>query len=289
MIIFGRLPFKVRNLIILILLFSDFSHALENGEPAGSYAKNVGLISTTYFLVEENGTYKRSVKGKIEKTRAAVCHGTRLYIDIVITAAHCLFDADDLEKPVDKLTFDVSTENLDWIVEDFRIHPKFKDVSSGDDIAVLMLQNNKSRSLPFEPTYELFRENISEGTELIAVGKKSWWEKKSGTLEVLESDTNERQIGRFKLLDAAANRLWVIPLTANESPVTISPGDSGRPLIMDSNGKNYLVGVLSGFGRSKIPEGYKGHKKAEGYISIASYYDWIKTMISDLRQHTSQN
>ncbi len=181
------------------------------------------------------------VGGELERDHPAVgaltwfgeafCTGTLVRPDVVVTAAHCLAEADDTEGFGFFVGADARRPSTGTTipVQSVHIHPSYG--KEGDnDIGVLVL----SRSAPVEPvdllTRPMGQEWVGRRPLFVGYGVSSATSESTGIKRSVEIPIEELDDTRFLYASPRANTCF---------------GDSGGPALFELRGRWTLIGVTS--------------------------------------------
>ena len=191
-----------------------------------------------------------SAKGK--------CSGVVLAQDIVLTAAHCVQGAANLQvgnsagigrQPLPQLTPVIETVQ----------HPLYKPKDSGSpDLAILKLA--KPLPGPFIPVV-INPKSLAEGDDLIAAGYG-------------QTSANDKSVGtvlRMVLMRVSqTTRNWVMLVRTGEDETKGGHGDSGGP-VFAYRGMHSLVAVIVG-----------GTDNKTMAVALSAHYGWIRETMEKL-------
>jgi protease YdgD len=217
-------------MIAPLLRLSLFVAALIGCQPA--WAQNSGLER----LTRPDQIVSWKAVGRVDIGRSGFCTGTLIAPDLVLTAAHCLFDEQGKPRPVDTLMFRAGYADGVSIAEsrvlratahesyDHRGDGKIEGKEIRYDVALLQLAD------PIQPTIAppFSVERPGNGTEVSVVSYAR------GRSEALSWQRNCTVLGRQA------------GLIAVDCDVTF--GSSGAPVFDRSQGRARIVSLISGGG-----------------------------------------
>jgi secreted trypsin-like serine protease len=241
------------GLLALLTLAAGPARAIVNGKP-----------------VTSTDAYAHAVVGVVpldKYNRAGYCSGILLTPRAVLTAAHCLTEAENGVSVV----FDLKIGDAHKVAVTRKvIHPDFRDDDEEDkfspgDIAVIFLadHDNPTVIIPFDPDI-----TFTEGQQFVVLGYGRSIPNRSRSAGVLRKaaiaatgyDT-KREVAMKPLMDA-----WPCG------------GDSGGPVLRkDMSGRYALSGIMNGVSAGPIGECLFRNS----FITpVHSYADWIKTTLA---------
>lgn len=195
------------------------------------------------------------------------CGGSLYKQNIVVTAAHCLQGAINVENLSVRIGSTNRKEGRDIVqVKAYRNHPSYNGTTHSYDVAVIQLVKKVGQTSAVH-TIELATTTPKTGTSAVVSG---WGVKRFGALiapadllevEVKIIDYKECSSGKYgygKMIDSSM-------VCATEESKDSCQGDSGGPLVSG----NKLVGVVS-WGYGCALDGFPGV-----YANVAKLHLWI--------------
>lgn len=203
----------------------------------------------------------------------AVCGGSLLNNEWVITAAHCAVSAIEFEVSLGAQSYNNPSEAGRVIDKTSTkvVHPQYSAYTATNDLALIKLSRKIDFTDRIKPALLPISNESFEGQEVIASG---WGLKNTGDVTVAsELQWAPMHIISYadcvKIYSAQIVRDSTICAQGNKKE-SVCNGDSGGPLVLKSDNRT-LIGVTS-FGSSTgcnmgIPQGFS---------RITSYIEWIK-------------
>lgn len=178
------------------------------------------------------------------------------------------------------------------------VHPNYTGFNRpdvNDDLALITL----SLAAPeIVPNYDLYRQAVSAGQEVVQVGYgrsgtgtdgfttgSSLTVKRVGynTIDVLYEDDegadvgNEVWVGDFDGPSGSRTNIYGGPTLGNGLESIVGPGDSGGPSFIEVDGQYYLAGINTfGFSMGGMPS-YPLYGSGMGGILVEPYLGWLDT------------
>jgi secreted trypsin-like serine protease len=199
-----------------------------------------------------------AVVALVDITTGAVCSGTAIRQDVVLTAAHCL----DLFRMNDVLEgSSIAAPRRHYSVTSTLMHPAYNPFTLENDLGVVFL------SRPFRgPLMQIGLPGAGLGQAPVGA-----------SLRVAGFGEDENGVNGVRR-EADVTLLSVARQSAVASNTTegICDGDSGGPLIARIGGRDRAVGVVSAFSPAFIP----GSPCAgDGiYTRVDAYLSWLSTL-----------
>lgn len=226
------------------------------------------------------------------------CGGVFVSETQIVTAAHCLFDADGIRvdsvragpaqgrgKPVRYVT-----------ASQFQIHPDYRSDRYPHDVAVVTLREPFDDVRPVTlPSVEDARSYTRAGEDVRSAG---WGATRSGgstvsnysvaELTIIPDRTCTSRSSTFKVADVtyvglgspvqSAYMICAGGATDDGRAIDTCQGDSGGPLVARSNGADILVGLVSwGLGCAGVNNGKAGRLTPGVYTRLSAYLPWLET------------
>jgi len=256
---------------LCVFLLGTGSRVLADSEPTFTSATPVSRI-----IGGQNATELYPWMVSIQR-RGHFCGGVLIGKDWVLTAAHCMEDAD----PAD-LTLIIGTSNLATLsnaelrgVSWYVVHPDYDDHRYFSDIAILKLKSSSNKP-PLPIIDALSNSNLQKNEQMRVLG---WGLTEEGNLNSTSYSLNEVDVSFQPDSDCKSvygslgrSDYWTRSFCAGEDSggKDACQGDSGGPILVKANGEWALAGLVSwGSGC-----GEAGHYGA--YSEVAAFQDWIE-------------
>ncbi|PVU86190.1 hypothetical protein BB559_006613 [Furculomyces boomerangus] len=286
------------NLILgSLLLFSILQATHTYGVKASKIA-NTKQLSENTKRISKRGSSDRILNGNevefSEYSSAASllslldngtsCTGTFISKDVVLTAAHCVYNTTTGPlSPGDVLVSGGTKsilQNITYIykVEKVLVHSDYNSSKFSNDIALLFLTNSTSDpSISFAKIYNI---PVSDETPVEAAGWGSTTkDSSSGPSQVLMAVpihiSSSEDCKEGNVLWESNNGPTICMMVQNEQDTC--PGDSGGPLYFTGDSSKPIVGITSFEAVSEDSSTNKcGNNGDTAYFTNALYYiDWI--------------
>ncbi|KAL4704949.1 hypothetical protein ACJJTC_013406 [Scirpophaga incertulas] len=227
------------------------------------------------------------------KDVAFACGGSLISSRFVLTAGHCLFDANGPIKQVevnlaeyDKRTFprdckfvlsrgEVCVDNIVMQADKFILHPEYNDDQLLNDIALIRLRGNA----PFTdyirpiclPTVDVDTPELSN-LRLAVAG----WGRNGRYKSDIKQSTIVNLVPQQECKKSYPTLTRRQVCAAGYSGEDTCKGDSGGPLMLLYNEKYYISGVISG----KRADAPCGTSVPSLYTNVYQYVTWIRSVIN---------
>jgi secreted trypsin-like serine protease len=273
--------YRFTLLFSLFLIFS--SHSIANVQPRIVGGNDVSSNSVWPFMVSLHPMDEQFIY-------TSVCGGTLIGDRWVLTAANCLIgsDASDWAVQVGHININPSSfsvENFIY-VDSIYLHHNYDDDEILNDIAIMKLSSSIAGidTVPYDISSPVVDETV------VAIG----WGETDGTVTFSEYATNDRvdilQQVDLKVVECS---IWGSGATSNNICATDADtndatdkgtcyGDSGGPILYDSGGIYYQVGITSFGSEPCVYEAAPGVYVPGAYTRVANYTTWIDQVINDL-------
>lgn len=190
----------------------------------------------------------------LEVDNAPACTATVIADDWLLTAAHCVYEKAESDVAVAIGVGDCKRRKVQAL--DIQIHDAFDLDDPREDLALVQVDDNLIMPLAIAPWRETSDE---DAVELLTVGYGA------DPMQGLES---VKRVGR--ILVSRGDDGW---LHANEGPAYLCRGDSGAPLLRETDaGDLVVVGVAS--------RGDFECQEARAVALTSSHIEWIESHIS---------
>ena len=241
----------------------------------GNCTKGNGLriVNGTNATLQDKKDYNFFCTIAPKSSNKPFCGGVYLTKNIVLTAAHCVYDIKHIPSSI-KVQFNkrsVSDTGLSFNVTNIIIHPNYNPNTSEFDFAILYLNNTPSRFGIKDTTKPGKAEFLKKGIPYTILGSGSTREKGplSGALQIATVEYIDVSESNYNPIHIKTN-MFLAGGIKNGRPVDTCQGDSGGPLFYkDGAGNIYVQGLTSwGYGcaRSKYPGVYS---------NVSQVVDWI--------------
>ena len=272
-------------LILLQLQFLQVSSSSSFAEPEGPARDLLDARIIGGDIVSSNLKYPYFVSlTPSNDNNFFFCGGTLIATDLVLTAAHCLYDLDPVNDAVSVVVGHTkvplsenpsgSYEVID--VESFTIHPEYGEDStsfSGHDFAVLKLVSSSQFETVIldDDSYHKFDENSK--FRAIGFGLTQEYGDMSDELRDVEVTHQPQVLCQLSYYPAPITTSMICAADPGKDSCN---GDSGGPLIAPGpNGSRIQVGVTS-WGYGCADPSFPGV-----YARVASSYGWINSFITN--------
>ncbi|KAJ2375330.1 hypothetical protein IW150_002611 [Coemansia sp. RSA 2607] len=221
----------------------------------------------------------------------AVCTGSLIAPNVVMTAAHCTyissflqFSPDDFQVGFSHTTPDQTTLFKGYAVKDVLVHPDFSKSTLKNDIALLVLNDTIPASVA-EPV-KLYAGDVYLDTPLTAAGF-GITDPQNDTQLAAQLMQVSLHVGSTALCTQNVpwyNRDTMLCTDASIAGHDTCSADSGGPLATAvDNGAGFAVLGLTSFGSANKnnPDGLCGQKGSPGfYTRVAKYIPWIAQSVN---------
>lgn len=261
---------------------------------AVSAAMQLGFVSVGFSMITGKGTEivdKKDTKwsGVVQLTfngDKEICTGTVIHPNIIVTAAHCIFE----KSPESFSSVGVKFGNGSSVT---RVNARYQQAPGynstwirqgstnllGKDVMIIVTQqsltsiNPSLKLINFAETREEAISFLRSGNEIVmgyGFGKSPESDKTASTLgtkrmRVVNYDFNSKHAAFTSLADSKD----VLKKTGGNGGQC--QGDSGGGLYVERNGQIYTVGVLSGVGGKRCAK-----DQPTGYVDLSQHICWIQ-------------
>nr|XP_024214446.1 chymotrypsin-like elastase family member 2A [Halyomorpha halys] len=246
------------------------------------------------------GIYRRDNSSKYEY----ICGGSIIYDNVIITAAHCVFDENTKNIDYNRMVVAVGKHNSSWErideseqrfeVMDKRIPQRYKGTENmnDNDIALLALNDSipfSDRVMPVCMDWSRTKEPY-DGENCTFVG---WgYEENRNLTELLQ--VSEMLLRNFDDCRKSVGKYFTSYLTSDKfctiskDNSMVEKGDSGGGLVFarmqndnDTGARYYLKGILNGR--------EKGNDVNFLYTNVSNHMPWIRSTLDAIRDETDAN
>ncbi|XP_068142900.1 brachyurin [Drosophila tropicalis] len=231
------------------------------------------------LLIESAGT-----KGELLQ-----CGGSLIAQDVVLTAAHCLWNAKRVRVFMGSLRFADPTDATETFLisqEDFTIYPGYLGFGGYNDLAVIHLPKKAKLSNRVQTIALLDNDYMQDQLFLVnqAVSVSGW-----GSLSDGANSTHFHQRNRLlyyadvRVMEQEKCECYYLPglvsrsrhlCTDGSNAKGACQGDSGGPLVLQWQNINYLIGIIS-FGNADGCE--VGSPTV--YTRVSTFSNWLQHFI----------
>ena len=273
--------YSSRLILFFFLLQSALLHAAEI-QPriiGGVDADNGEWPATVALLVTAVYNSELSVGATTGEAQLAsqFCAGSLQTPNWVLTAAHCLYDQNNLRQTSEIMALADVTSLLDAgqlrVVTNIIVHPDYIPGLFDNDLALLELSNEV-----VAPANEiaLFQNDPAVGSDVTVVG----WGDTTNNNGVLPETLQEVVLQVVSNTDCNAASVFNGAITDNMLCATATgkdscTGDSGGPLMAEQEGEFRQVGIVS-FGNQCALPGFPGV-----YTRVARFNTWITDILAN--------
>lgn len=194
-------------------------------------------------------------------TDSSICGGVLLNSTTIITAAHCVFQANNVKCYLNVVNRMHLPQPL--VPLGIFIHPQYDNVALHHDLAIL-----KITPIHVSTFIEILREPLPIDTPVVVRG---WGMQRDGKLSISLRDVHVKiQTPESCSYKYGPDFVQQLQVCAGDTISDFCVGDSGGPLIYKDK---FLVGIVS----------YTGQQCADGkpsvYTKLSSYIPWIQTYL----------
>lgn len=221
----------------------------------------------------------------------AMCGGSLVAADIVLTAAHCFVDGEVLNSTVlvnNTASYIITGYEYVRNVVDIIIHPDFEDETSKNDIALLVLSSPVTKVTPVPLNHDSSIPIDGEDLQIIGLGLlKEQGDNDDGVipdfLQVATVQSTSVAVCAAAYANIPDGRIYPVHKTLQFCAAGVGKdscsGDSGGPIVRMSGSSPLLIGTVSfGYGCA-VPVSYFPSCRCSGVLCP---YSWLSLVYRNI-------
>jgi secreted trypsin-like serine protease len=251
----------MKNIFLVSVLSMSFFGCGQNSNQGSATSAVLGSVVNGTSVIAENN-YSKSTVG-IRNLTGSICSGVIIEKDLILTAAHCLYNT-----PADKVevVFGFNfTDGLKLKAKNVIVHEKYNTLILTNDIAMIRLQEDVPQNFQAVDLEDSRQINLSRKDKVTSQGYGIYnYETHAGAGELRETTLT------IKKYENDAENI----ILNQKDGSGICFGDSGGPTYTLVNGRVALVGIASNVRQSFFGRKHECANKA-ALVNPNYFYNWI--------------